>query len=317
MKNCLLCQSEAVCHIENIYDDRYGFPGTFQVARCKKCDHKFLQDPGASADGNSLYSDYYPRKSAPKGKIEAALDLGGLPGWWLGERSSAFRWVPENTSVLDIGCGFGESLVYHRARGTTAVGIEADLNVQESARLNGLRIETGLFRASLFPGEKFDYVSMDQVIEHVPDPTAVLKEMSAVLKPGGKIILTTPNGQGWGSIIFGRKWINWHVPYHLHFFSTSSLRKVAQDAGFEVESQQTLTHSQWLNYQLMHLIFYPEEKNQSKFWMGNPEWTRFQRRSARVLGLIYKTGLIHAITRLMDFLGLGDNQVIVLRVTQR
>ena len=310
--DCPICHATATHYLDAIYDDRYGFPGLFQIQECKSCGHRFLREPGPSASGDSLYSNYYPRKSASVANLEASHDLGGFDGWWLGERSSAFRWVPPNSSVLDIGCGFGESLVYHRARGTTAVGIEPDSNVQESARLNGLRIESGLFSASKFIGEKFDFVSMDQVIEHVPDPITVLREIGKVLKPNGKIILTTPNGHGWGVSVFGRKWINWHVPYHLHFFSSESMKMAAVSAGYRVEFQKTLTDARWLNFQLMHFIFYPREKNASKFWKGDPDWTPFQRRSARLLRIVYKVGLLHGVTRLMDFLGRGDNRVVIL-----
>ena len=60
-------------------------------------------------------------------------------------------------------------------------------------------------------GEYFDYVTLDQVAEHVTDPLALMRGVARVLKPGGKVVITTPNARSLGARIFRRKWLrNWN-----------------------------------------------------------------------------------------------------------
>lgn len=81
---------------------------------------------------------------------------------------------------------------------------------------------------------------MDQVIEHVTNPLDILTGINSILKPNGICILSTPNSNGWGAKIFGKKWINWHAPYHLHHFSKQSIEILSKRAGFEIESIKPL-----------------------------------------------------------------------------
>src|SRR3546814_2155641 len=73
---------------------------------------------------------------------------GRLRVWWSGLKASAFRWVPRDVTILDVGCGFGEALGYHRARGCGAHGIEADRNILRVAQRHGLNVAAGLFEAA-------------------------------------------------------------------------------------------------------------------------------------------------------------------------
>src|SRR3546814_9753870 len=134
-------------------------------------------------------------------------------------------------TILDVGCGFGEALGYHRARGCDAHGIEADRNILRVAQRHGLNVTAGLFEAACYAPQKFDIVTLDQVIEHASDPAALLRNGHQVLKPGGPAFVSTPNPNGWGAKLFGRRWIHWHAPYHLHYFTRHSMKRLAAKIG--------------------------------------------------------------------------------------
>src|SRR3546814_13687534 len=85
--------------------------------------------------------------------------------WWSGLKASAFRWVPRDVTILDVGCGFGEALGYHRARGCDAHGIEADRNILRVAQRHGLNVTAGPFEAARLAPPKFDIVTPDQACE--------------------------------------------------------------------------------------------------------------------------------------------------------
>ena len=311
---CTVCRSAARSSTAPIWDDRYAYPGQFTLMRCSNCDHVFLDCDFTSSQLGELYTNYYPRKTFDLAQYKPDIEKIGLGAWFNGLKSSAFRRVPKNVRLLDVGCGFGETLGYHAARGCDVYGVEADENIRRVAEKFGFKVHVGLFDDSIYEPEFFDYVTMDQVIEHVIDPLSTLRGVSRILKPGGSAIFSTPNAGGWGAKIFGRRWINWHAPYHVQFFSRRSLRLAAKQAGLVLAEIETVTNSEWLYYQWIHLATYPKAGEPSRFWSPNHDgMTLLQRRILRVLELMHKYKVNHILTRFFDSLGLGDNYVFVLK----
>lgn len=297
-----------------LQDDRYGYPGEFDLMRCRNCGHAFLDCRLTPEQLGRLYTDYYPRKTFDLAQCEAHAERSGLHAWINGLHSSAFRRVPGNVRVLDIGCGFGQTLGYHTARGCDVYGVEADENIRRVAEKFDYKVHVGLFDDSLYAADFFDYVTMDQVIEHVTDPVPTLCGVARILKPGGAAILSTPNAGGWGARVFGRRWINWHAPYHVQFFSRRSMAIAAERAGLELAECITATNSEWLHYQWMHLALYPGPGEPSRFWVpGHHTWTPQENRIMRILELLRRGKVNHLLTRLFDSLDLGDNHVFVLK----
>lgn len=311
--SCPICRVPSVRHIYNVYDDRYGFPGEFKLAGCSSCGHRFLQENFTPELMRRLYTDFYPRSSFSLDKYKPCKEIKGFKTWLNGEFCSAFAWVPRNIRVLDIGCGFGESLGYHAARGCEVYGVEADENARRIAEKFGFSIHIGLFDPDIYNPDFFDYVTMDQVIEHVAAPLETLRGIAKVLKPGGTAILSTPNAKGWGAKLFGKKWINWHAPYHTQHFSRKSLAIVAQKAGLYIEKSKTITCSEWLLYQWIHLVTFPHKGVPSAFWSPKGRLSSGQRLSLRMLSLLHKTMINHLLTSLFDFMNIGDNYIVILR----
>jgi len=297
---------------QNIHDDRYGYPGRFEVVRCQNCGHASLQCNFSTEQLVELYSKYYPRSSFDIRQYKPHQGVKGFKSWLDGAGRSAFRWVPRNVRVLDIGCGFGESLGYHAARGCDVYGVEADENILRVADKFGYKVHVGLFDPELYSASFFDYVTMDQVIEHVTDPLVTLQGVSRILKHSGTAILSTPNANGWGAKIFRRRWINWHPPYHLQFFSKRSMKIAAEKAGLEVKKTLTITSSEWLLYQWIHLFTYPQMGVPSAFWDTRKKRSLRVKLLIKSCSLIHKTKVNHFITRLFDALGLGDNYFFIL-----
>ena len=306
-RSCAICGGSTGVFRAGLYDDRYGYPGTFVLLRCQSCGHKMLDADFSETELNALYSAWYPRSTLNLDEFKPYEELHGRRAWLNGEQASAFRWVPRGVRVLDIGCGFGETLAYHRARGCDAHGVDADENVLRAAQRFGLNARAGLFDASNYEPGSFDFVTLDQVIEHVVDPRAFLAGVAKVLRPGGTIILSTPNSNGLGARLAGRRWINWHVPYHLHLFSRRSLAILAQRAGLQVESVRTLTSSRWLKYQWMHLFSRPPEGIPSPFWDAERATLIVPPRAVRLAEDGERFLAFQIVTRVADALGVGDN----------
>jgi SAM-dependent methyltransferase len=102
-------------------------------------------------------------------------------------------------SVLDVGCGRGEFLEKDPGR---FVGVDLDPALVEACRARGLRAEVGSATGLTFPDAAFEVVRAAQLIEHLhPDQAArLLAEAARVLKPGGRVFLTTPGiGNAWNT----------------------------------------------------------------------------------------------------------------------
>jgi SAM-dependent methyltransferase len=308
---CPVCRGGTEIVFRGLYDDRYGYPDSFDLHRCRMCGHQHLAAHFTAEELGELYTRYYPRGTFDIESFTAEEERHGFTGWLWGERASAFRHVPRNVRVLDIGCGLGRTLAYHKSRGCEAFGMEADGNVQAVARRYGLDIRQGIFDGTQFDSEFFDYVTLDQVAEHVTDPHALLRGVARVLKPGGKVIITTPNPRSFGSWLYGRRWLNWHAPYHLQFYTRRSLALAAREAGLELVSAKTITASEWQYYQWEHVLTFPALRERSSFWSdGTGKASRLGK------GLVWRArrlSLHRWISRLLDVLGFGDNFVFVLQ----
>lgn len=312
--NCPICNSIKTELIYELYDDRYGYKGHFTLLKCTSCSHKFIDYHFTSTELGDLYSNYYPRSNM---KVENYSELKyekNFKSWFNGEARSAYTYVPKNVRVLDIGCGFGQSLGYHQNRGCDVYGVEADENIRRVADKFGFNVKVGLFDSDDYEHDFFDYVTMDQVIEHITKPLDVLTGINSILKPNGTCILSTPNSNGWGAKIFGKKWINWHAPYHLQHFSKKSIKIIAKKACFEIESIKTITSSEWLYYQWIHVAIFPKAGEKSMFWDGKTQKSQIKQKIIlKLLAILHKTKFNHILTRFFDAIGIGDNYIIILK----
>ena len=310
---CPICGGPSQLMYEDLYDDRYGYPGHYELRSCDRCRHRHLVTSLSEADISDLYRTRYPRAEIDLSRMPKFPEASAPVAWLDGARSAAFRWVPPNVRVLDIGCGSCETLAYHLSRGCEAVGFEADDNVRRIAERWGFDVRIGLFDPAEFPEAHFDVITMDQVVEHVAEPVAFLRGVGRVLKPGGSIVVSTPNSRSFAARILGRRWMNWHAPYHLHHFSGRSLRLASEEAGLEVVGIRTLTNSDWLRLQLMHLVTRPTYGERSPLWDAG----RSERKVGRALDwssrAARRTRVLHPLARLADAAGMGDNWLARLR----
>ncbi|MGH9504271.1 MAG: class I SAM-dependent methyltransferase [Terriglobales bacterium] len=118
-------------------------------------------------------------------------------------RAIAEFWTaPQGASVLDIGSGVGSFVVACRRRGFHAFGIEPD-RIGQGARISSIqiarrRLENQVFAVGVgerlpFADRSFDLITMNQVMEHVSEQSAMLREALRVLKHKGAIYIASPN----------------------------------------------------------------------------------------------------------------------------
>lgn len=156
------------------------------------------------------------------------------------ERLSA--WRPEG-DLLDVGCALGTMLAGVRDHSRWRVrGLEFSPEAAALGRgLNALRIESVPLAAAPWPDGEFDCVHVNNVLEHESDPRSALLAAARLLRPGGRLELTVPNGPVdlLPNIALSRK-LGRAFPTrhggHLFFFSRRSLEILLADCGFRVIS---------------------------------------------------------------------------------
>jgi 2-polyprenyl-3-methyl-5-hydroxy-6-metoxy-1,4-benzoquinol methylase len=120
-----------------------------------------------------------------------------------------------------------------RDLGWTVQGVETDPRSAElAANTFGLSVHQGTLESAGFPADHFDSVTMSHVIEHARDPVLLLAECRRILRPGGILVIVTPNIRSMGHRYFGRAWRDLDPPRHLYLFSRKTLNRVAYQAGF-------------------------------------------------------------------------------------
>jgi SAM-dependent methyltransferase len=139
--------------------------------------------------------------------------------------------------LLDIGCGNGQFLLEAQSVGWDAVGVDTDSATAEAARSRGLEIHVGSVEELGLRDASFDAITMAHVLEHLPDPIALLAECRRLLKESGRLWVATPNVASPGHRRYGRDWRGLEPPRHLVLFTARALRLAFGEAGFEIALQ--------------------------------------------------------------------------------
>ncbi len=162
------------------------------------------------------------------------------------EYTAILRWIHQDSSVLDLGCGGGELLdLLVRERHVKAQGIEIDEQAIYQCVAKGLSvfhedIDNGL---SGYPDRSFDYVILNQSLQQVKKPDGVIKE---ALRVGGKVIVGFPNFAHYSArfqmFLKGKAPITpslpfeWHDTPNLHFLSISDFIDYCRSRGIKIRN---------------------------------------------------------------------------------
>jgi SAM-dependent methyltransferase len=139
---------------------------------------------------------------------------------------------------LEIGCSTGE-LLDAASSLFTVVGVEADERTSRAASMRGLNVFNGALCDARFPDSHFDVAAMYHVIEHVPSPRRELRELRRIIKPGGWLILETPNIATVWYRLLGARWRQF-IPDHIFFFTPQTITRLCESAGFEVRELRSV-----------------------------------------------------------------------------
>jgi SAM-dependent methyltransferase len=237
-------------------------PGTYDIMRCRDCASLWLPLRPVGERLLKAYGNYYTHAYQPV----AAASRRTLRHW---VRTAYFRsrfegiatplerlvaraltlreltvksldWQlrhapPPPAKVLDYGCGSGRFFSNIRGLGYALYGVEYDPHLLDAFARDGIQVEDAATIRDDRWHEEFDYITLAHVLEHVPDPRALLRRLFGWLKPGGGLYIELPNAEATGLEVFGPWWRGLEAPRHFSLPSRSALVNALEASGFTIE----------------------------------------------------------------------------------
>ena len=172
--------------------------------------------------------------------------------------------------------------------GWHAEGVDFDPQAARNAVAKGVKVYVGELAALRFPDAAFDAVTMSHFIEHVHDPSLLLRECHRILKPGGRLVVVTPNNASFGHHIYKENWRGLEPPRHLHLFNIACLDALAARNGF---GERTLSTS----IRDAYGIFLGSRSiaRSGQYAMGSLQPRRLQQRENHIVDMILRYVRIH------------------------
>ncbi|MBP5855624.1 class I SAM-dependent methyltransferase [Marivibrio halodurans] len=251
--DCVLCGTsevgEEVCVTKDFCYETCE--NEFHYVACANCGHLYLKNRPALSELSTIYPKNYLTYDYEKSlgnlifRLRNAVQARKI--------DPIAHYARPNDTIVDIGCGAGDLLRLMRrygAPGWRLVGVDFSAEAVKRARADDIEVIEG--RIEALPENTLNDVGvfvMNQLIEHVEDPGEVLRSCASMLRPGGVLIMETPNHAAWDPRLFrSRYWGCWHAPRHWNIFDAESLGSLAERNGFEVVAEDyTLNPFGWLH----------------------------------------------------------------------
>jgi SAM-dependent methyltransferase len=313
---CKNCGGEVKLEYKNLFDNRHGYPGKFDIYRCLKCGFRHTVPELKQQQISKIYSQYYPRQNITADQIlrQSKIKISRSGIWLKGLGTTCHLATARNEKVLDIGCGTCQSLLEIKLLGGEPWGIDPDVRSENIAKTLGLNFFRGTLDSCPFPKKYFDLITASQVLEHIPDPKVFLEICKKYLRKNGRIRLSFPNVDSLGNILFKSKWLNWHIPYHLNHFSRKSVSVLLKKCGYRLISLRTVTPNLWTILQIRQLLSKQQEGVRDVIWDTGEEGKQANNKGVNLLSVaskVVENGLV--INRLIDSLNRGESFVVEIR----
>lgn len=174
---CPLCQHER-CRPLFVH-------GEEQHVRCLRCGLIYVNPRQVRGEIEAFYGEEYYA-------LGQKIDYEARVGFFAGVAARLESQVRPGR-LLDIGCGYGQFLLACRQRGWQVAGVELGAAACARAREAGLEVFCGTLAQAGYPENNFDVVTLWNVLDHLAEPLAEVREIRRVLRPGGLICFRVPN----------------------------------------------------------------------------------------------------------------------------
>jgi len=215
--SCPLCDS-------NERDICYANVDRYKLVRCRVCGLHYLFPRPTEGAMQRAYADadYFEGGAHGYSDVDYAMQERALRATFKRLMRNLRKRNLTGGDLLEVGCGYGYLLDEARGFFRSRTGTEFSHDAATLASRTADRVYEGGLE-ELPAQERFDCVIATQVIEHVHRPLVFLRQLVSHTKPGGKIVLATPDIGGLLRKVMGRRWPSFKIPDHIIYFDTATL----------------------------------------------------------------------------------------------
>lgn len=227
--SCPLCKTRAW---KKLYPKQYS-----RIVQCTSCSLIYTNPRLKSKFLKHLYSKEYFKNnnSHITGYTDYVEDERNITKTFL-KRLLVIEKRVKKRKLLDVGCATGYFLNSARKKGWIVEGVEISDFAADLAREKfDLQVNTGDISTIKLPKNRYDVITMWDVIEHVVNPSRVLKRLRASLTQNGILVMTTPDAGSIPARLTGYRWVGYKLSdEHLAYFSKETIKELLEQAGFKI-----------------------------------------------------------------------------------
>ncbi len=224
-------------------DERHSYcpENGLGLVQCQTCGFVYVSPRPAADELYALYGETYfhNNESGVVGYTDYIKDENNIRKTSQRRLRHLEQYVQPG-QLLDVGCATGFFMDEACQRGWEVTGLDvSSFGVKYAQQHFGLNtIHSTLTELDVAPAS-YDVVTMWDVIEHVPDPTAYIHKAADLLRPGGIVSLATPDVDSIPARLAGKRWVGYKLSEeHVYYFSVKTLTRMLNDAGFAVVKVQ-------------------------------------------------------------------------------
>jgi 2-polyprenyl-3-methyl-5-hydroxy-6-metoxy-1,4-benzoquinol methylase len=258
MSNCLICNGSMQVELYGLLDNRFASQGEYYIMVCNHCGLLQTAPVPKYRELKYLYETYYNFGNVGE-NIYTNLrrfffNSSAYKFWTALDGDISFYMNRGRGRLLDVGCNEGRALSIYRQNGFDPEGIEINKVAAYEAKDKGFIVYLEPLE-TFQPTQLYEIVVLSNVIEHSLDPKVMLYHVNRILKPEGQIWISCPNVNSWQRKLFGRYWINWHVPFHIIHFSQKNLTNILKETGFEIQEIRQESPALWFVHSIIVRLF--------------------------------------------------------------
>jgi len=239
-KICDICKDDNTELLFESKDHQFDLPGKFNVVRCLNCGLVYLNPVLPKYE----IAKYYPSNYGPHQGLIVDKDNSSKMRFWLNyvklfgsdTYSDVFSLddMPKG-KILDIGCGGGTYLKELNGKNWVTYGIDISPSAAIECEKLGLNnIFVGELHEAMFPDRHFDVITLRHSLEHIHNPSTLLKEIYRLLDDNGSLLIGVPNIKSIEAKIFRSYWSQIDSPRHLLHFSPKTLGTLLDNNEFYI-----------------------------------------------------------------------------------
>ncbi len=267
------CPFCAKSNLKYIYPE-ISDPGNiyaFNYVYCSNCDIAYLNPFPEESDLIAHYGRYVEEAET---QDVAEFKIDGVRRRII----DYLRLSKKSDRILDIGCGKGETVYCLSRDGYAIDGIDPYFIPRyDNAGLNE-RIHTKRIDEAGFPDDHFTVAMMWSTLEHMSEPMALLREVSRITAPGGRLVISVPNFRTFQHRLLKKQWPGFGPPEHLVAYTSRALEKLLFEQGFKLEKRfSDPIYDQWMLKNSLYRYFQETVKKGAKNKQASKDFNKIER----------------------------------------